>query len=122
MGIPRSLVMAAMRLSGPSLSAASILPTLPDMLCAGRGTNRSRGIDSSDAEPVAGSRCKIIVTSLRAPAPCDDEPNCAASPGSRPVRVFEPINKMFIGFNPEEVTPVAARHDGHLAVLSCDAR
>src|SRR2546422_433258 len=67
MGIPRLLVMALTRFSGPSLRAASILPTGPDMLCGGRGTNRSRGMDSREAVPLAGSRCSTIVTSLRAP-------------------------------------------------------
>src|SRR6516165_1494416 len=119
MGIPRSWLMAAMRLSGPLLREASILPTLPDMLCAGSGTNRSRGIDNSDAAPVAGSRRRIIVTSLRAPGTSAAEPNDAASPGSRPVRVLEPISRMFIGLRPPDVAPVAATHDGHLAVLSC---
>jgi hypothetical protein len=50
------------------------------------------------------------------PGTCDAEPNWAASPGSKPVRVLEPINKMFIAAGPWEAA--VAAHDGHLAVLS----
>ena len=38
------------------------------------------------------------------------------------MRVLEPISRMFIGLSPFDVAPVATEHDGHLAVLSCDAR
>src|SRR6516225_10036011 len=113
--------MAVIRLFGPSLRAPSILPTEPAMLWGGKGTNRSLGMDNSDADPMAGSRCKIIVTSLRAPGTSAAEPNWAASLGSRPVRVLEPTSRMFIGGSPEPPSPgTTLARLGSLIVLSCE--
>src|SRR5207253_3143381 len=95
--MPRLPLIAAIRLSGPSFSAASILPTPPDMLCGGSGTNRSRGMDSREAAPVAGSRWSTIVTSLRAPPTSWGLPKSWASWGASPVRVLFPTIRMFSG-------------------------
>src|SRR2546425_928283 len=77
--------MAVIRLLGPSLRAASILPAGPAMLCGGKGTNRSRGMDSSEAEPRAGASggsdgCLGAPGGLVTPSASEPEPGPLSSP------------------------------------------
>ena len=52
----------------------------------------SRGIDSVDAVPAAGSTWTILMVSLRCPPALVALPNCWASAAVSPARLSEPIS------------------------------
>ena len=77
---------------GPSTSAASIL-FAPEARAF--GTNRSRGIDRIAAFFVAGSRCRIITTSLFTPVTPSEQRPKALFCVLRSQRDVEPTRTMF---------------------------